>query len=40
MMIDDTLSELARLAIGIGFTVLVIWLCKVWPSKSKERRRD
>lgn len=35
---EDLFSEIGRLAIGVAFTVLVIWLCKVWPSKSKERK--
>lgn len=37
-MMDDVLSEGGRLLIGLAFTVLIIWLCKVWPSKSKERK--
>lgn len=38
-MLGDTFSEIGRLAAGIAFTFLVIWLCKVWPSKAMRRER-
>jgi len=38
-MVDDSVSEFGRLLAGVLFTILVIWLCKVWPSKAMRRER-
>lgn len=36
---DDSISEAGRIVMGVLFTLLVIWLCKVWPSKAMRRER-
>ncbi len=37
---EDTLSEFGRIVFGLLFTLVVIWLCKVWPSKEMRRERE